>query len=71
MASSPDPGNCLVPEEEEIQGAIERLTSTEKDIINEVLLRDEEVRAQEKERLRFVWLHALGPVWFLYAFYYF
>eukprot|EP00112_Aurelia_sp_Birch-Aquarium-sp1_P021907 Seg60.3 transcript_id=Seg60.3/GoldUCD/mRNA.D3Y31 product="Synaptotagmin-like protein 4" protein_id=Seg60.3/GoldUCD/D3Y31 len=51
MASSPDPGNCLVPEEEEIQGAIERLTSTEKDIINEVLLRDEEIRAQEKQRL--------------------
>ena len=60
MASSPDPGNCLVPEEEEIQGAIERLTSTEKDIINEVLLRDEEIRSQEKQRLRFVMLHFLG-----------
>ena len=54
MAASPDPGNSLVPEEEDLQQAIGLLTSTERSIINHVLQRDEEVRSQEKERLRFV-----------------
>ncbi|XP_065056868.1 uncharacterized protein LOC135685055 isoform X2 [Rhopilema esculentum] len=53
MAASPEPEeNCMVPEEHDLQDAICRLTSTEKDIINSVLQRDEEVRSQEKDRLR-------------------
>ena len=55
MAASPEPEeNFMVPEERDLQDAICRLTSTEKDIINSVLHRDEEVRSQEKDRLRFV-----------------
>lgn len=54
MAASPDPGDSLVPEEEELQNAICLLTSTEKEIINDVIHRDDEVRSQEKERLRLV-----------------
>eukprot|EP00795_Rhopilema_esculentum_P017169 gene17169-8711_t len=64
MAASPEPEeNCMVPEEHDLQDAICRLTSTEKDIINSVLQRDEEVRSQEKDRLRFVVgvLFVLGP----------
>ncbi|XP_065056875.1 uncharacterized protein LOC135685055 isoform X8 [Rhopilema esculentum] len=53
MAASPEPEeNCMVPEEHDLQDAICRLTSTEKDIINSVLQRDEEIRSQEKDRLR-------------------
>ena len=54
MAESPEPENCLVPGEEELQHAICMLTSTEKDIITDVLQRDKEVRSQEKQRLRLV-----------------
>lgn len=54
MASSPDPGNSLVPGEAELQKAVHLLTSTEKEIINDVLVRDEEIRTLEKDRLRLV-----------------
>ena len=54
MASSPEPEDTLVPEEEDLQNAICKLTSTERDIITEVLQRDQQLRSQEKERLGFV-----------------
>ena len=54
MAVSPDPDISLVPGVDELQHAICKLTATEKNIITDVLQRDEEVRLQEEQRLRFV-----------------
>ncbi len=40
------------PEVAQIKHAVEKLTSTEKEIISEVLKRDEEVNSLEKNRLK-------------------
>ena len=56
MDGLPNEDDNSDPEQAQIEKAIERLTSTEKEIINEVLQRDDDIRAQEKQRLRCVFL---------------
>ena len=54
--SLPSPDPVSDPEdaevEREVKTEVERLTQTEKEIIAQVLLRDETIRDQEKERLK-------------------
>ncbi len=64
-ASPEDEGEISVPEAFEIKAEVEKLTATEREIINEVLRRDEEVTGQEKNRLKWVFMFSasrwLGP----------